>query len=458
MNSEKKQFQQRVEQIDIPEEKLTTAINEAMKKGEKAKSKFQRAKRYIYSFAIAVVLLLAIMGSGFISPAMANMLTHIPIIGSVFVHEDVGLKEALEKGLVFPVNQTIVDKDIPITITNVYYDQSRLVIGYEIPLDDEGAEVGILNYNITINGLTLLSSQSTGAAEDNKFKGLIQTSSTLPDSFTLQVSFNKVFNTMGNWDFTIPVFVNDDYEYYLVHSTIEDEGYEFHMEEMILTPSGTKITVNVHTPFARKEEELSFSIYGENGKKLELIETKLQKERDSKSGIEIWSGTVFFAPIKKDDKITIVPGYLSANKKLVELNRLSMNIDIAELENKILTNDILDLVHIIPDMRTYMEDKIVEEVAEQLQIELGEYLIAELSALDTKFSIEYQKKQRLVHGMVEPIALLKDSSGIIIYKKSSGENVVTVIENINNEWVIVEEKTFKGISFNDLEETYNNEF
>lgn len=90
--------------------------------------------------------------------------------------------------------------------------------------------------------------------------------------------------------------------------------------------------------------------------------------------------------------------------------------------------------------------------------ELGEYLIAELSVFDTKFSIEYQKKQRLVHGKIKPIALLKETSGFIVYKKNSGENIVTVIEKINNEWVIVEEKTFKGISFDDLEETFNNEF
>lgn len=458
MNSEKKQFQQRVEQIDIPEEKLTTAINEAMKKGEKTKSKFQRAKRYLYRFAIAVVLLLAIMGSGFISPAMANMLTHIPIIGSVFVHEDVGLKEASEKGLVFPVNQTIVDKDIPITITNVYYDRSRLAIGYEIPLEHERAEVGLLNYNITINGLSPIRSQGSGMIEDNKFKGQIQTSSTLPDSFTLQVVFNKVLNKTGNWEFTIPVLVNDDHEYFLVDRTIEDGGYEFHVEEMILTPSGTKMYVNVHTPFDRKEEELSFSIYGERGKKLELIETKLQKDSDSKSGKELWSGTVFFAPVKEDDKITIVPGYLSANNKLVELNSLSMNIDIAELENEVLNRNILELVRVIPDLRTYMTDKMVEEVAKQLQIELGEYIIAELSVFDTKFSIEYQKKQRFVHGKVIPIALLKKNSGFIVYKKNSGENVVSIIENINNEWEIVEEKTFKGISFADLEEAFNNEF
>ncbi|MGY3716157.1 hypothetical protein ACWE42_11620 [Sutcliffiella cohnii] len=105
-----------------------------------------------------------------------------------------------------------------------------------------------------------------------------------------------------------------------------------------------------------------------------------------------------------------------------------------------------------------MTDKMVEEVAKQLQIELGEYIIAELSVFDTKFSIEYQKKQRFVHGKVIPIALLKKNSGFIVYKKNSGENVVSIIENINNEWEIVEEKTFKGISFADLEEAFNNEF
>ena len=72
-----------------------------------------------------------IIGSAFVSPAMAKVLSNIPGFNSVFEFAgDRGLKIASEKGLSDTIEQTVTDQNISLTFQDVFFDGTRLSLGY----------------------------------------------------------------------------------------------------------------------------------------------------------------------------------------------------------------------------------------------------------------------------------------------------------------------------------------
>ncbi|MGG3942994.1 DUF4030 domain-containing protein [Peribacillus psychrosaccharolyticus] len=88
-----------VDKIKIPEVKLDQAIENAIKRGKKKKRSL--GKKVIYFSSAAVLLFGLLIGSAFVSPAMAKVISNIPYLGSVFQSEPISgliFDELKEKG------------------------------------------------------------------------------------------------------------------------------------------------------------------------------------------------------------------------------------------------------------------------------------------------------------------------------------------------------------------------
>ncbi|MBZ9625785.1 DUF4179 domain-containing protein [Clostridium sp. FP2] len=161
------------------------------------------SKRLKQSIVAAVVTLMVLSTAATISPVMANTLSNIPVVGSVFkLFGDMGLKLASEKGASSLVGQTKADKDIKLTISDILYDGSRMSIGYTM----EGNKVGELGKpDLLVNNKPINASISyTGRLlTKNTYIGVINVSLTseLPKDLKLTVLINKIGNTQGNWKF-----------------------------------------------------------------------------------------------------------------------------------------------------------------------------------------------------------------------------------------------------------------
>jgi len=93
-----------MDNIRIPEDKLNHTIQMAIERGKKDRG--GHGKKWIYYSSAAVLLFGLLIGSALVSPAMANVVSKIPYLGSIFESKDdvvVGMSEELrEKG--YPIN------------------------------------------------------------------------------------------------------------------------------------------------------------------------------------------------------------------------------------------------------------------------------------------------------------------------------------------------------------------
>lgn len=76
-----------VDKIKIPEDKLDQAIEYAIKSGKKNQRSL--GKKFIYLSSAAVLLFSLLIGSAFVSPAIAKVVSKIPYLGQIFESKNV---------------------------------------------------------------------------------------------------------------------------------------------------------------------------------------------------------------------------------------------------------------------------------------------------------------------------------------------------------------------------------
>ncbi|MDT3426204.1 hypothetical protein J2Z22_001730 [Paenibacillus forsythiae] len=86
-------------------------------------------RRILGTGAVAAVLGVTLFASGFASPAMADSIRQIPLIGSLFssIERDLGLQNAANEGLTSQVNSNVSYKDVKLEVTETVFDGSRAV-------------------------------------------------------------------------------------------------------------------------------------------------------------------------------------------------------------------------------------------------------------------------------------------------------------------------------------------
>ncbi|MBU3129147.1 DUF4179 domain-containing protein [Clostridium tagluense] len=231
---------------------------ETENKKNKHGSRILKNKRVRQSIAAAAVTLTVLTISATISPVMANTLSNIPVIGSVFkLFGDKGLKLASEKGVSSLVGQPKVDKGIKVTIRDILYDGARMSVGYTM----EGNNIGELGKSdLLVNDTPINAAMSyTGSAvTKNTYAGVINVSPTseLPENFKLTVLLNKIGNTKGNWEFkNIPV-----------------KKQKSSVNSKVTTPMVTK-------PIGKGSITIEKILVSDTTIKLNIIETNLPREK-----------------------------------------------------------------------------------------------------------------------------------------------------------------------------------
>lgn len=105
---------------------------EEMKSRMSRKRSNKFLKKTLVAATAAAVLSAGIIGSGFVSPVMAETLKQLPVVGSIFKDiDDKGLNAAEEKGLSTAPNQSVTQDGVTLKVTDAYYDGSRLAFAIE---------------------------------------------------------------------------------------------------------------------------------------------------------------------------------------------------------------------------------------------------------------------------------------------------------------------------------------
>ena len=168
--------------------------------------------KLVYSCITLIILFGLISSSAFVSPAFANTLKSIPVIGSIFtIIGDKGLQEVEKSGLSKSTNEEISVGDSTFKITDVIYDGSRLSIGYIITnfTDDNPFYSG--NTSFKLDGVDFYGGANNQGHYMNKenYAGiytLIVPNELKKDQFDLSITIKKFNGKEGNWDLNISYF------------------------------------------------------------------------------------------------------------------------------------------------------------------------------------------------------------------------------------------------------------
>ena len=107
-----------------------------LKSGDESNKKASRSwmRRPASLTAAAALLGVGVFASGFVSPAMADSLKQIPLVGSIFssIEADLSLQSAGKLGLTTDVNSTVSYKDIRFNVTETVYDGTRAAFAVNV--------------------------------------------------------------------------------------------------------------------------------------------------------------------------------------------------------------------------------------------------------------------------------------------------------------------------------------
>ncbi len=199
---------------------------------------------------------------GIVSPAMAQVLRQLPVIGTAFhTAGDVGVQRSAEGGLATSVGQTVEDQGIAITLDQVVYDGTRISVGllHERNLDIRFAPGDSLRadgrfLNAGIGGVSkVLPDGMTASVYTFTFEDQ------LPDQFDLDIHFQEVTVVRdgkpetidGNWWFETPVskikegVKEKKFDPPLVR---EIDGIRVAVTGVTLTPLTTQISYDLEKP------------------------------------------------------------------------------------------------------------------------------------------------------------------------------------------------------------------
>ncbi|MBM7693719.1 hypothetical protein JOC77_003163 [Peribacillus deserti] len=111
-----------VDKIKIPEDKLEQAIEFAIKRGKKHHPYFGFGKKLINLCSAAVLLLCQFIGSAFVSPAMATVVSKIPYLGQILENKD---------DIISVIFEELREKGYKVNGSGVSYSKKEIVIRIE---------------------------------------------------------------------------------------------------------------------------------------------------------------------------------------------------------------------------------------------------------------------------------------------------------------------------------------
>lgn len=298
-----------MDNIQVPLEKLDKIIKNAAPPMKKKKSKL---KIVSYTAGAAAVALFIFVGSASVSPTMAKIASHVPLIGTFFNDvQDEGLQIAGQKGLTQIIDLSSKDSGITLTINEMFYDGTRLVFGYT---QESLLAIGELERpTIEVNGreINFSSSYSGEFITPQKYKGMVEINPTeeLPEEFELNMRIDAIGLIPGNWNFQFHVKQSNQVIVVRLEEAQMIEEMKVEINSLKIGPAGTDLAVQITS----KEEEmnlephdLEFFLVDDHGNVLDLIGK--DAHGDTESGVVETQVRYLYSPLKEGTKkVRVIP-------------------------------------------------------------------------------------------------------------------------------------------------------
>lgn len=266
-------FKEQIDEIHVPMEKLDDIIFKTVQEHAPKRKKSWRSK-LVYSTSAAVVAFGLLVGSATVSPVMADFVSKIPIIGSIFSEsDDVGLAQVSDLGFTHIVKESQTVGDKTLTVDEVFYDGTRFTLSYSFE-SETPVEQDYLGYWFSLDGenlpgsigedyLELTPTHRTAIAEIYP----VTVGEEFPEKFQLGLHFDG--KNGEKWDFTIPIAKKNNTQFIPVEYTDKIEGVIVSVSGLEVGPGGILIKAKSETKkYKHLESLLDFKVKDSLGNEL----------------------------------------------------------------------------------------------------------------------------------------------------------------------------------------------
>ena len=352
MNNQIPEIKEAIEKIEVPIDKLDKTIDVAIKR---AKTKHKNPKSKLYPLIGAASLAIcALIGSAFVSPAMAKVLSSIPVMNSVFEFVgDRGLEIASQKGLSEKIEKTVIDKNISLTMKDIFFDGTRLSISYIQKSPNEWDDLGELKLKVNGKEINFGDSRTGEFLSDNQYAGVINIRPTeeLPDSFNLSISLENIGKVTGDWNFEIPVTKSKEaVKTIQTNQTMDYKDTKVTVKTVKIGPAGIKLSVDLtssagENPQMVDDSLLLFNLLNDKGES--LTSSGGSGSGNDEGGKHVMNMEYSFSPLEESSEfITISPFLIPITiedstriEQLLHLNKLPISLNQGEM-GKIIVTDV----------------------------------------------------------------------------------------------------------------------
>lgn len=257
--------------------------------------------------AVAAAAFIGVISSAYLSPAMAESLKSIPVIGSIFkLTDDLGLQTAEERGLVAMTDAKVTHEGVTLSIPEVSFDGIRLSMA--VKREGEGFDRGILDkdfvndgeftdaiyprgainsVSILINGKPLYDSQGRRLGVIGKptsdpnvvlyellhYSYLSNEGITMPDQFqfTAEIALEGIAEP---FIMEIPVRKNNEHIVIPSGETREWGSFRLTLEQVKFTPITTAIRMNAEQTdpsLNLNSDTILYEVWDDQGRVLGLV-------------------------------------------------------------------------------------------------------------------------------------------------------------------------------------------
>lgn len=227
------------------------------------KKSYVRKNKWLISVACLLMGMFLLIGTGLVSPTMAHMLKNLPYVSTIFSFVgDSGIKVADQQGLTQPLDQSVNNQGITVSLKEAYYDRLNLSIGFVVtfpPSENGFQHIEKLSYEW--QGRTITRTFTTEEAkksyllhwrhvEGNTYYGTFQSFffEELPEEWTLKLVLQKIGGVDGIWQFDIPLTRKPaDAVTKVTEPGVsgQSRGFILSVKQIIRTPSTTRIVFGV---------------------------------------------------------------------------------------------------------------------------------------------------------------------------------------------------------------------
>ncbi|MGM1050287.1 MAG: DUF4179 domain-containing protein [Bacillota bacterium] len=236
-------------------------------------------KRTVLVASAATVLGAGVIGSGFVSPVMADALKKVPMIGMLFKDtSEQALQAAIEQGIVSEPNQSLTYDGITLKVANLLYDGTRMSFilereGVDLPntaspyISEDAKIIGSLDSEyiesrkvpekdqkkgyiktptILANGQEVDRGEGTFGDypdQDNAYIVELTKDLKLPDQFELTIQAN-VTGVKETFEFNIPVKVENKSLVLKPEASKSDGQFSYTVKQLDLSPVSTRLVLD----------------------------------------------------------------------------------------------------------------------------------------------------------------------------------------------------------------------